>query len=114
MAVSSDIALAETIREAALAVPGVAGISPGRRYVEATYGPGITIRGIGVSRQHGRIRADVHVVAGVTPLPDLARRLREAIVAALQGATDVPVGAINLYIDDIALGDELTGGGHPG
>ena len=98
-----SVVVAQTIREAALHVPGVIAMSPGRRYREATYGPGVTVWGVGISTQHGRIDADVHVVASVTPLPALAHRLRRTIQHALREISLLPVGQINIYIDDIVL-----------
>jgi uncharacterized alkaline shock family protein YloU len=98
-----SVVLAQAIRQAVLQVPGIVRMSPGRRYVEATYGPGVTVQGVGISMQTGQIEADVHVVATATPLPALAHRLRHAIRTALAQTTPLPLGPVNIYIDDIVL-----------
>src|SRR4051794_40074989 len=96
-----SVVVAQRIRDAALTVPGVVAMSPGRRYREATYGPGVTIWGVGVSTQFGRVDADVHVVVAPMPLLLLAAHLRRTIRAVLTYESPLPVGRINIYIDDI-------------
>lgn len=98
-----SVVVARVIRDAALQVPGIVAMSPGRQYVEATYGAGITILGVGVSLQQGQIETDVHVVVDVTPLPVLARRVRHSIETALRRTGLLAIDQINIYIDDIVF-----------
>jgi hypothetical protein len=107
--VAEPVALAAAIRRAVLAVPGVVGISPGRAFVEATYGPGVTVHGVGMGVIHGQYEVSVHVITGPTPLPLLARRLRSTIGSIVQEHIGRPADMINLYIDDIALGAGFIG-----
>lgn len=107
--VSEPAALAAAIQQAALAVPGVVGISPGRSFVEATYGPGVTVHGVGMGVYNGQLEVSVHVVAGPTPLHPLARRLRRIIGSVVQERIGRAADTINLYIDDIMLGAGFAG-----
>lgn len=105
--VPDPVALAAAIQQAVLTVPGVVGISPGRSFVEATYGPGVTVRGVGMGVYSGRLEVSVHVVAGPTAIPALARRLRGVIGSAVRERTGRSADIINLYIDDVVLGAEV-------
>jgi uncharacterized alkaline shock family protein YloU len=107
--VSEPVALAAAIQQAVLAVPGVVSISPGRGFVEATYGPGITVHGVGMGVYNGQLEVSVHVIVGPTPLPPLFRRLRSTIGSVVQERTGREADTINLYIDDIALGAGFIG-----
>lgn len=98
-----DVALAQAVRAAVLAVPGVLGISPGVGYVEATYGRGKQVEGVGVRTEHGRIVTNVHLIIAETPIPALARRARATIRRTIEGTSAELVGPINLYIDDMQL-----------
>ena len=102
--VSDPIALAAAIQQVVLTVPGVVGISPGRGFVEATYGPGITVQGVGMGVYNGQLEVSVHVVAGPTAIPALAQRLRHSIGTVVRERTGRSADTINLYIDDIVLG----------
>ncbi len=98
-----QVALAEAVRQAALAVPGVAGMSPGVGYIEATYGRNVEVVGVGISTHDGRVAAKVHLIVDVTPMRPLAKRVRAAIRTTIQCLSDLPIGPIDLYIDDIRL-----------
>jgi uncharacterized alkaline shock family protein YloU len=101
--VSEPVALAAAIQQAMLAVPGVVGMSPGRGFVEATYGPGVTVHGVGMGVYNGKLEVSVHVIAGPTPLPLLARRLHSTIGSVVRQSTGREANLITLYIDDIVL-----------
>lgn len=98
-----SVVLAETIRDRVLRVPGVLALSPGYPYREATYGPGITVWGVGLSMQSEQVEVDVHVVAAATPLPVLAQEVRRVVQAAISETTVRAPGPINVHIDDIVV-----------
>lgn len=110
--VAEPVALAAAIRHAILSVPGVVDMSPGRGFVEATYGPGITVHGVGMGVYDGKLEVSVHVVAGPTPLHPLARRVREVVATIIGQEIGRTAHTINVYIDDIvpnaAAGGEVT------
>ena len=109
--VAEPVALATAIQQATLMVPGVVRISPGRGYIEATYGPGTTVEGVGMGVYHDRLEVSVHVVVGPTGIPALARRLRGVISTVIRANTGYSAHTINLYIDDIVLEERLSGDG---
>ena len=109
--VSEPVALAAAIQEAALIVPGVVAMSPGRDFVEATYGAGVTVHGVGMGVYQDRLEVSVHLVVGPTDIPALARRLRSVIRTVIREYTGQSADTINLYIDDIVLNARLGGNG---
>lgn len=100
-----QVALAEAVRLSALGVRGVVAISSGKGYIEATYGRNVEVLGVSISMQGGQVSADVHLVVAETPIPALATRVRKAIRKTIRQYADLPVGPINLYIDDMEVGD---------
>ncbi|HET7034232.1 MAG TPA: Asp23/Gls24 family envelope stress response protein [Thermomicrobiaceae bacterium] len=106
----SDITLARIIAEAVRQVPGVARISaPG--VAAATYGVGTEVSGIAVRRVDAAVAADVHVTAVYQPeldLPELARRVRGAVVQALKQHGVGPIGQVDVVIDDLEVGSQHT------
>ncbi|PZR97866.1 MAG: hypothetical protein DLM70_18550 [Chloroflexi bacterium] len=102
--VSDPVALAAAIQQAVLDVPGIVGISPGRGFVESTYGPGVTVQGVGMGVYSGRLEVSVHVVVGPMAIPALARRLRGVIDSVVRQHAGRAADIINLYIDDVVLG----------
>ncbi|MGH2447089.1 MAG: Asp23/Gls24 family envelope stress response protein [Chloroflexota bacterium] len=99
----NDVALARAAEQSALSVPGVLGISPGVGYVEATYGPGVEVQGVGIGHEDGRIVANIHVRVTNSPVPPLAREVRKRVRSALEAGSGLPVGPINVYVDDMAM-----------
>lgn len=97
------LALAVMVRETALAVPGVLGISAGRGFVEATYGRGAMVRGVGISSGERGVDVTIHLIIAQTPIPLLAFRVRQAIRHYLVSRTDLTSGSIDLYIDDMDM-----------
>jgi uncharacterized alkaline shock family protein YloU len=107
--VAEPVVLAAAIQEAALIVPGVVAMSPGRGFVEATYGPGVTVQGVGMGVYHDRLEVSVHVVVGPTGIPTLAQQLRHVIRTVIRVCTGQSAETINLYVDDIVLEARLSG-----
>jgi hypothetical protein len=88
--------LAEAAAHAALDVPGVAGLSAGTGVEVATYYPGGKTLGIRL-REDG---AEVHIVAGRSPLQPLAEEVAVAVGQVLTAA-----GAsrpVTVVVDDVA------------
>jgi uncharacterized alkaline shock family protein YloU len=98
-----EVELATLIRVATLRVPGVLAISKGIGYREATYGPGATVDGVGVSVVAGHAWVNVHVIVADTPIPRLSKRIRRDIRKAIGRDARVRPGPINVYIDDIVF-----------
>ena len=101
-----SVVMAEVIRDRVLRVPGVLGLSRGSLFPEATYGPGITVWGVGLSLQSGQIEVDVHIVAAATPLRALAQEIRLAVQVAIRETTEHRPGPINVHIDDIVMSEQ--------
>jgi uncharacterized alkaline shock family protein YloU len=99
----AQVALAETVRQAVLGVPGVLRISPGNGYIEATYGRDVEVVGVGVSTQDGRVSVNVHLVVVETPMLPLAKRVRKIVRKTIRQHADLPVGPINVYLDDLEI-----------
>lgn len=100
-----EVELADLVREAALRTPGVLGISPGIGYREMTYGPGVTVEGVGVSVQNRRARINVHVVVANVVIPELALGLRREIRKVVRRDGRARTELINIYVDDILFPD---------
>jgi len=105
--------LARLAREAALAAPGVAGLSsgPGRLLIAADRGEALT----GVSaeaRGDGRFDIRVAVVVGepLPPLQELAERIRARLdeTAAAQGLGEL-LGPVEVSIADVVIPAALAG-----
>lgn len=109
--VAEPAVLAAAIQQAALQIPGVIALSPGRSFVEATYGPGVTVKGVGMGVYHDHLEVSVHLVVGPTAIPTLAQQVRRAIRAVIREYTGQSADTINLYIDDIVLEARLSGDG---
>lgn len=109
--VAEPVALAAAIQQAALQIPGVIALSPGRGFVEATYGPGVTVHGVGMGVYYGQLEVSVHLVIGSTAIPTLARRVRSVIRTVIREYIGRSADTINLYIDDIVLEPRLSGDG---
>jgi uncharacterized alkaline shock family protein YloU len=105
----NELLVAEAVREAVLGVAGVLGVSPGVGYIEATYGRGIHVRGVGIAAENGRVAANVHLVVGATPLPALARRIRRVVRMTIEREVGVPSGPINLFFDHMILSAVVPG-----
>ncbi len=92
---SPDLDDADTVASIARAVPGVAGLHPGRFGEVATYLPGRRVPGVRIAPE----RIDVHVV--VTPdaaVRDTAAEVRRRVAAALPGP------AVDVTVEDVATG----------
>jgi hypothetical protein len=89
--------LAHAVADAALAVPGVARLSPGSGIeVSTQYGGG---KVIGV--RLGPERVEVHIVADRAPLPQIADKVAEVVGVVLVAAgTPTPVTVV---VDDIDM-----------
>lgn len=101
VATTEPVVIARTISTAVTEVPGVAGISPGIFGRIGTFGVGDVVPGVAVSIQNGALNLEIHVIASlpiVTDLPELAERIRES---ARQVIDDLPVGQIDVAIDDL-------------
>jgi len=110
---SSRARLARLARQAALAAPGVAGLSagPGQLVVAADRGEALT----GVTaeaRSDGRfdVRVAVVVCEPLPPLHDLAERIRMRVgeTAAAHGLGEL-LGPVEVSIADVAAPAALTG-----
>ncbi|GAC1640570.1 MAG: hypothetical protein NVS4B2_30050 [Chloroflexota bacterium] len=109
-ALPERVVIAQAIREATLRVPGIVGMSRGRQHPEATYGPGITIWGVGLSYETERCQADVHVIARAIPLLAVAHEVRQAVQAAVRQISVRSVGPVNIYIDDVEFEEHRAPG----
>lgn len=99
----TELELAALVKDVALQTPGVLAIGSGIGYREATYGPGVTIEGVGVSIESGRVTTNVHVVVSETSIPELSLRLRRGIRKVLRRGGRAHPGRITIYVDDIEL-----------
>lgn len=108
----NELSVAEAIREAVLGVTGVLGVSPGVGYIEATYGRGAHVRGVGIALEGGRVAANVHLIVAATPLPALARRVRRVVSLTIEREARLPSGPVNLFFDSMIL-DAVAPEAHP-
>ncbi len=99
------LGLAEAVRAAALAVPGVVDLSPGVGFVEATYGRNTTVLGVGLDPGPQQIGINLHLVVTDEPIPALAAVIRAAVRARVELETGIRAAPINLWIDDMRFGD---------
>jgi hypothetical protein len=98
--VSTDQALATQVRDAALAVPGVARLAAGTSVAVATYFAGGTVVGVRLVGQTVR----VHVVVDQLPAGPVADRVAAAVREVLVGADDPrPVEVMVDDVDDAAF-----------
>lgn len=107
---NETVALAEVIRDAALAVPGVLGISPGVGYIEATYGRNQAVLGVGVDCDEEHIAVNLHVIVAEESIPLLASRIRAAVRARVHAEVNIMPQPINLWIDDMCIAETSAGG----
>lgn len=103
----STEALAGQVREAALAVPGVARLAPGTVVEVATHFAGGKV--VGVRLAGGTVQ--VHVVVDQLPVGPVADRVAAAVREVLAGADDPrPVQVMVDDVDDAAF-ETLAAGG---
>lgn len=70
-----------------------------------TYGPGITVEGVGVSVTDRHAKINVHIVAADVVIPELALGLRREIRKVIRRDGRAHADTINIYIDDISFSD---------
>jgi hypothetical protein len=98
--VSTDQALATKVRDAALAVPGVARLATGTGVVVATYFAGGTVAGVRLAGES----VQVHLVVDQLPVLPVADRVEAAVREVLAGADDPrPVQVMVEDVDDTAF-----------
>ena len=87
--------VARGVAEAALAVPGVAGLSPGRGIEVSTQFPGGKVVGVRLSGSEVCVR----VTADRVPLPAVAAQVRASARRVLQAVGDNR--PVTVFIDDV-------------
>ena len=100
MAAAINRAVGEAMRDAALAVPGVAGLSSGRFGEVALLLPGTRIHGIRPSDNHDG--AEIHLVydaGSARPIAEVADAVRHAAATAA-AATGGHLDAIDIIVAD--------------
>ncbi|CAN5332844.1 MAG: Asp23/Gls24 family envelope stress response protein [Euzebyales bacterium] len=100
MTVVSRVVIARAAAEAARAVPGVIALDAGSVGEFATYAQGTRVPGVRVAGEPpATVRVRVAVAFGEV-LPDLAERVRDAVLAALE---DVGAGAavVDVHVTDV-------------
>jgi uncharacterized alkaline shock family protein YloU len=101
-----ELVIARAVHAAVSAVPGVAGVSPGRFAETATYGPGERVRGIAVSRAAGALDVEIRLIAvyaEATSLPAVADQVRRAARRAVEALDAGPVRRVDIVIDDLRV-----------
>lgn len=105
---TTDQALASAIRDAVLAVPGVARLAPGTAAEAATYFAGGKVVGVRLAGDP----VEVHLVLDRLPVPEVAGRVDEAVRQVLARAGDPrPVRVVVEDVDDVAFRALPAGGG---
>lgn len=94
--------LASTVRDAVLAVPGVARLTPGEPVEAATQFAGGKVVGVRLGDP-----VEVHVAVDQLPIAPLAERVRDAVRAVL--AHDGDDRPVEVIVDDLDL-RSLTSG----
>jgi len=89
--------LAYAIADAAIAVPGVAALSPGSPVEVSTQFPGGKVLGVRLLVD----QAEVHIVANQGPLQEVADNVVTAVAAVLAAAGEPR--PVTVVIDDITL-----------
>ena len=87
--------VARSVAEAALAVPGVAGLSPGRGIEMSTQFSGGKVVGVRLSGDEVCVR----ITAERVPLPALAAQVRASTRRVLEAVGDTR--AVTVFIDDV-------------
>jgi hypothetical protein len=103
----SDVAFAQAVAAAVRALPSVADLSPGRSAEVATYGAHEKVRGVSVRKVDGALDVGVHVCAQYATsldLNELASRIREATLLALETAGATRVSRVDVVFDDVRIG----------
>lgn len=97
------LVLARVVRDAVLAVPGVASLTSGRHGGTVTYGPGEIVRGVAVRRHSQGYAVEIRFVAEAPLWADLVDLANDARSAALRAAErhglDATLG-VDVVIDD--------------
>jgi hypothetical protein len=105
--VPADRELAAAVREAALAVPGVARLAPGTGAEVATHFPGGKLVGVRLAGA----TVQLHLVVDRLPVPPIAGQVERAVRAVLAGAGDPrPVRVVVEDVDQAAFPALPTGG----
>jgi len=105
--VSTDQALATAVREATLAVPGVAWLASTAAVEVATYFAGGKVVGVRLAGD----TVEVHVVLDRLPVPPVASRVDQAVRQVLAAAGDPrPVRVVVEDVADVALQAQPAGG----
>ena len=100
---STAARVARLVREAALAVEGVAATSAGRLGRKGTPDRGEVIPGVVATALREGYELSLHVVAEPVPLYALADRLRAEVRARVAaGLPEVTVGPISIAFEDVA------------
>jgi uncharacterized alkaline shock family protein YloU len=105
---SNEIELARAIRDAVQLVPGVAALGSGSAGEVGTYGPGEKIVGVAVQPDRASLRCDIHLWANYEKslrLPHLADRVRRVVRQTAKGLGTVPVGKVDVSIEDVVMED---------
>ncbi|MCT1413420.1 hypothetical protein M3D57_07000 [Corynebacterium sanguinis] len=89
----------EALRDAALGVPGVADLSPGRFGEVALLLPGERIRGIRAAERDELFGAEIHIVFDVGSARPIAEVATEVRAAALDSLND-PLDFIDVVVAD--------------
>ena len=101
---SARLRIARLAADAALAVPGVAGLEAGPVGRRVTSGGGQRVAGVVVGAlRDGRYEVHLHVACELLPLPALAERIRSAVLAGTASAGLGGVcGPVHVHIERIA------------
>lgn len=97
---TSPLTLARIVASSVGALDGVVGLSPGRTGEVATHGPGGEVGGVRLVQTTTGLAVEVHVVAQLCPLPELARLVRQTVLAQLT-AQGQRVSRVNVVIADL-------------
>ena len=98
--VVADVVLARLARQAALGIPGVAGVGTGLLTGVATYAlAGQVVRGVKISRGQAGPEVEIHLTTHLVPLHAVAEQVRNAVALSLQ--TVGPCRLVDVYIDGL-------------
>lgn len=96
-------AVRTVVREAALSIPGVVRLRERGSGWAAYLGRPLPREGIALVTHDGRLGVDLYlVVAAGVNLVALGEAVQEAVGAAIEQIVGIGVGAINVYIQDVA------------
>jgi len=111
---SSDV-VATYVADAARSVPGIVSLHASAWQGIAGMGRESTTKGVVVHEPTpGTVDVEVHVrVAWAVVIPELARKVEEAVRARVKALLDLDLGGVTLFIDEIEgppeVDDQLTG-----